>query len=104
MERNFSEERKYEIAKKKVKQEKGFYVHLIVYVLVNLFLILSRVVSGGGWEVFAEWHSYSTAIFWGIGIAFHAFNVFGLDFFLGKNWEERKIREKMEQDKREFWE
>ena len=104
METKYSEEQKYLRAKKRVKSIKGFYVHLVVYILVNGFILLSRALSNGGWEVFGEWQSYFTPLFWGIGLAFHAFHVFGMDFILGKNWEDRKIKEYMEKDKREFWE
>ena len=38
MEKNFIEEREYIAAKKKVKKIKGFYIHFLVYVLVNIFI------------------------------------------------------------------
>jgi len=104
MKENYSEEQKYLRAKKKIKSIKGFYVHLTVYLLVNAFLLIARALSGGGWEVFWEFNSYSTILFWGIGLAFHAFGVFGMDFILGKSWEDRKIKELMDKDKRTFWE
>ena len=98
MRNNNIEEQKYIRAKKKVKSIKGFYVHLMVYLLVNAFIFLSRAMSEGYWEGFWEWQSYSTALFWGIGLAFHAFGVFGMDIFLGKNWEDKKIREIMDKE------
>lgn len=99
------EEQKYIRAKKKVKAIKGFYVHLTVYLLVNAFLIITRAFSDGdGWNEFWQWQTYNTAIFWGIGIVFHAFNVFGMNFLLGSNWEERKIKDIMDKDKRDLWE
>ena len=104
MENSNLEEQKYIRAKKKVKAIRGFYVHLTVYLVVNAFLILSRVFTGGGFSDFWQWQTYNTAVFWGIGIVFHAFNVFGMNFLLGKNWEERKIKEIMDKDKQEFWE
>ena len=103
MEDQYIKEQKYIRAKKKVKSIKGFYIHLMVYLIVNGFLILSQSLSGGGWEVFWEWQSYSTAIFWGIGLVFHAFGVFGMDILLGKEWEDRKIKELMDKDKRDTW-
>jgi len=81
METNYTEDQKYLRAKKKVKSIKGFYVHFMVYLLVNAFILLSRALSGGGWEVFWEWQSYSTALFWGIGVAFHVFGVLEWIFF-----------------------
>ncbi len=104
MENKNFEEQKYIKAKKKVKAIKGFYVHLTVYLIVNAFLIISRMFYGGGYDDLWEWQTYNTAIFWGIGLAFHAFNVFGMGFLLGKDWEDRKIKEYMDKDKREFWE
>lgn len=104
MENKNFEEQKYIKAKKKVKAIKGFYVHITVYLIVNAFFIISRMFSGGGYDNLWEWQTYNTAIFWGIGILFHAFNVFGMGFLLGKNWEDRKIKEYMDKDKREFWE
>jgi hypothetical protein len=104
MENKYTEEQKYLRAKKKVKSIKGFYVHLMVYILVNGFILLSEALSEGGWRIFWEWQSYSTMIFWGIGLAFHAFGVFGMDFILGKSWEDRKINEFMNKDKQQFWE
>lgn len=104
MENSNLEEQKYIRAKKRVKSIKGFYVHLTVFIIVNAFLLISSAVSYGGWKIFWEWQSYNTLIFWGIGIVFHAFNVFGMKFLLGKDWEERKIKEIMDKDKKEFWE
>jgi hypothetical protein len=104
MENNHLEEQKYLRAQKRVKAIKGFYVHLIVYIIVNLFLILLMAIPSGNWHVFFEWQAYSTAVFWGIGLLFHAFNVFGLTFLLGKSWEDKKIKEFMDKDKKEFWE
>jgi hypothetical protein len=104
MENSNLEEQKYIRAKKKVKAIKGFYVHLVVYVLVNAFLIITRAFSDGGWDNFWQWQTYNTAIFWGVGIVFHAFNVFGMGFILGSSWEEKKIKEIMYKDKRDLWE
>jgi len=104
MENSNLEEQKYLRAKKRVKAIKGFYVHFTVYLIVNAFLLLMQAFSEGGWEIFWEWNSYSTLIFWGIGVAFHAFNVFGFEYIFGKSWEERKIKEIMDKDKKNYWE
>ncbi len=39
MERNYNEREQYESAKKRVKEIKEFYSHLLAYVVVNLFLM-----------------------------------------------------------------
>lgn len=106
MERSNLEEKNYIRAKKRVKSIKGFYSHLAIYLGVNLFLILLRIISDDGLEELWDWTTYNTAIFWGIGIIFHALNVFGMGFLLGSSWEEKKIEEIMNKDKekKEFWE
>jgi hypothetical protein len=94
---NPSDERYY-LAYKRVKRIKGFYIHLLVYVLVNLF-ILGRKYYDDGSVNFYDWDTFSTPIFWGIGIIAHASSVFGKDLFFSDNWEERKIKEYMEKEK-----
>jgi hypothetical protein len=39
---------------------------------------------------------YWVTIFWGIGVIWHAISVYGK---LGKNWEDKKIKEIMEKEK-----
>mgnify|MGYP000093002182 CR=1 FL=1 len=90
----------YYMAYKKVKRIKGFYVHFIVYVFVNLFLIVNRRFEAHTNEVFFQLQTYATAFFWGIGLLAHGMSVFSKDFFFGPSWEEKKIRKYMEKDKR----
>lgn len=95
---------RYNLAYKRVKRIKGFYVHLIVYLIVNTFIIISssnRSLIGD--EMFWRWETFSTALFWGIGLIAHGLSVFGRNIFFGQNWEEKKIQELMEKEKREQW-
>jgi hypothetical protein len=86
------EETSYQRVKKRVEELKGFYTHLAVYLVVNLGLFLIDLASDGGWWFF--W----PLIGWGVGLAIHAFVVFGIEGPLGRGWEERKIRELMERE------
>ena len=84
---------KLENAKKQVKRMKGFYIHAIVYICVNLMIIVSNsLVAQNGFE---DANGYMTALFWGFGLLAHAMSVFAPDFIMGRNWEERKIQEYM---------
>lgn len=86
----------YERAKKHVGDLRGWYIHVLVYVLVNLGLILLDLILGDG----LQW-AYWPLLGWGIGLAIHS-AVFWLDAGpLGRQWEDRKIRELMERDERE---
>ena len=93
-------------AKKQVKELKGFYVHLIIYILINIIIttttVMARMNGGESFnEAFFNFTSFSTAIFWGIGLAFHAAKVFNYNPFFSKDWEERQIRKYAEQDKKD---
>lgn len=106
MEANYSETERYKAARKRVKEIKGFYVHLLVYVLVNLFLILGSFRDGNLMERVTDPANYITAGLWGIGLLAHAASVFGGGLILGRRWEEKKIAEYLEKEKREMkkWE
>ena len=92
-------------AKKRVAELKGFYVHMVVYILVNIFIIISTVVArmrgGEGLsDALFNFGTFATAFFWGLGLAFHAAKVFSFNPFFNKEWEERQIQKYMEEDKR----
>lgn len=96
---------KYDLAYKKVKRIKGFYTHLVIYILVNSFIILSTYNQAFiADENFWEWSNFNTMIFWGIGLLAHGLSVFGRNLFFGSDWEEQKIKEIMEKDKGTKWE
>lgn len=96
---------RYELAYKRVKRIKGFYVHLLIYFLVNSFIILSRYNEDSiGDANFWEWQNWNTVFFWGIGVLAHGLSVFGGNLFFGTNWEQNKIQKIMEKEKREKWE
>jgi hypothetical protein len=101
---NFNPDTRYELAYRRVKRIKGFYVHALVYVLVNGFTIISeynKELLGNGVS-FVE--TFSTAFFWGIGLLAHGLTVFGRNLFLSSDWEEKKIKEFMDKDKNQKWE
>lgn len=90
---------RYREAEKKVKKIKGFYIHLMVYFFVNIFSIVSEAITAKPGEKFWEWDLLILPSLWGIGVAVHGLSVFLPAFILGKNWEEKKIRELMEKNK-----
>lgn len=99
------ENEKYKQAKKKVKEIKGFYTHLTVYILVNIFLILlnTGLFSRGTFDLdLSSWSDFSTPFFWGIGLFFHGLYVYQDSFGFLKNWEQRKIKEFMEKEDEEI--
>jgi hypothetical protein len=102
---NFNRDERYEIAAKRVKRIKGFYVHLLVYILVNIFIIAANSMNNSNNDpLFWSWQTFSTAFFWGIGLVVHSLSVFGKNLFFSSNWEEKKIQEFMDKDKSQKWE
>jgi hypothetical protein len=101
----FNQDSQYDIAYKKVKRIKGFYVHALVYVLVNAFIIISSFNRNlFNHEGFLNWETFSTALFWGIGLMAHGLSVFGKNILFGTNWEQKKIQEFMDKEKSQKWE
>ena len=80
-------------AKKRVENLKAFYIHLTVYILVNLMLFFINISSDSS----KLWFLYPLGG-WGIGIVIHGLTTFPFGIF-GKEWEERKIKKYMEKDK-----
>lgn len=80
----------YERAVKRVKELKGFYGNLISYCIVIPFLVIINLITSPK-EIWFYWPMLG----WGIGVVAHAMNTFAI----GKNWEEKKIREIMNNQK-----
>ena len=80
----------YERAHKRVKKIKSFYANLISYCIVIPFLVIFNLITSPNHLWF-----YLPMLGWGIGIVAHGMTVFAI----GKNWEDRKIKELMEKEK-----
>lgn len=82
-------------AKKRVKAKKAFYQHLMSYAIVNSFLFILNMITSPGylWFVFPM-------LGWGVGLAFHYVDVFGIPGFdiLSKEWEDREIERELRQN------
>lgn len=89
---------KYIQARKHVEKLKEFYYNLLSYCLVIPFLIFINL------KTVPQFHWFWFPIFgWGIGLAFHAMSVFFEGGRFGRDWEQRKIQEFMEQEERKKW-
>lgn len=65
-----------------------------MYIVINLGLFLLNFFTSRG-----EWWFFWPLMGWGISLIFHALGVFVFSRFPGKQWEDRKIKELMDQDK-----
>ncbi len=101
----YNPDERYNLAYKRVKRIKGFYFHLMVYLIFNGFIIIANSnESIPGNHIFWSWENFSTALFWGIGLLAHGLSVFGRNIFFGQNWEEKKIKEFMDKENKKTWE
>ena len=87
-------QQRYDRARARVQAVKGFYLHGVAFVVVNIALFALNALLGEGW-----WF-YWPLIGWGIGLGLHGFSVFGFGGGgpWGREWEERKTQEIMDKE------
>lgn len=85
---------KYLSAKKRVSQLKAFYTTLMLYIIfISMLAGLNYYVNQ--WR--NPWFLWA-AFGWGIGLFFQAMKVFNNTLFFGKDWEQRKMKQFMEEE------
>ena len=88
----YIEDKRYEKAKERVQEIKGFFGNLLAYCIVIPFLAwINYRTTDFPWVLFP-------ALGWGIGLVTHGMEAYGYNPLWGRRWEERKIKEFMEQD------
>jgi len=86
-------DKRYQKAKERVESIKGFYGNLTAYCIVIPFLIwLNFKSTSFPWAIFP-------ALGWGFGLLMHGMEAYSYNPLWGKNWEEKKIKELMDNDK-----
>ena len=94
--------KKYDRAKKRVKEIKGFYTHVRIFAFINILVFVARffvlprlefIPDDEGFVNWLNWNTYLMPLFWGLGLGIHAICVFGKRFKPFQDWEERKIEE-----------
>ena len=84
---------RYASAKRRAEELQGYYIHLIVYVLVNAGLFAINALTRG--EDGAWWFYWPLAG-WGIGLLIHtAVTYLGV---FSEDWRERKARQILERE------
>ena len=94
METNYQDQERYLKAQKKVYEIKMFYENLFSYIGVNIILIIINLLTSPQYLWF-----FWPLLSWEIGVIFHAMSVFNYLPFLGKDWEERKLKAFIEEEK-----
>jgi uncharacterized ion transporter superfamily protein YfcC len=75
-----------ERALKRLKKRRDFRAHILVYILVNAFLVVIWAVTSGGffWPIFP-------IVGWGIGVVMN-----GWDVYFGDDFSEEDIEKEIE--------
>ncbi|MFA7687182.1 MAG: histidine kinase [Moheibacter sp.] len=80
-------------AKRRVEELQGFYWNLASYAIINIFFLFLDLRDGN-----LEW-AFWPLLGWGIGVAFHAVEVFGM--FNSASWKDRQVQKELERRKKE---
>src|SRR5687767_11803993 len=86
------QDERYVRARKRVEQLKGFYVHLSVYLVVNIGLFVINMITSPDTMWF-----YWSAIGWGIAVAVHGATLAFSGPF-GNDWTDRKVEQMVARD------
>lgn len=89
-----NKENRYLRAKDQVAEIKKFYTGIFFYVVVIGFLAGLNYYNNEWRYMWFLWPAFG----WGIGMVFQAAKAFRWMPFMNKNWEERKIKELMDQE------
>lgn len=81
-------------AKEKVAKLRSFYRHATIYGIFCIVFIWLNIQGGSNfpWAIFP-------IIGWGFGVLGHASETFEFNFFFGRDWEDRKIKEMMDNER-----
>lgn len=95
----------YIMAKHKTEKLKRFYVHLTIFLIINIGLITFKVIRNMNYgetliDALVDWSAFTTPIIWGVFLLIHAFSVFGPNLILGRDWEESKLKEFMKEEEK----
>ena len=74
------------LALARVRELKGFYMHVVQYVVIIAFLAVVNLLTSPRY-LWVGW----AALGWGLGLAMHGLRVFDKIPFLNGNWEKRAV-------------
>jgi len=88
------DDRLYEAAKRRAEAIQGFYIHLLVYAVVNAGLFAINALTRGA---DGSWWFYWALAGWGIGLVIHATTLLRV---FSPEWAERRAQAMVDRSKR----
>jgi len=94
-EKNILENELRELAKKRVRKVRNFYIHLLIYLIATAFYVLQYFGIATNFSPLGPFPSY-LLIIWTVIIVVEALTIFMTEVVFGKQWEARNIRKIIE--------
>ena len=86
-----SQREQYEYARQRINQKKNLMRHFIVFLVGSILLIIINPILGYGNETFfQDWFVWAILI-WTFIFLVHLLNVFVMNSFMGKEWEDQQL-------------
>lgn len=94
-----------ELAKKRVKELKDFYIHLFIYV-IGVTIYVLKTYYGVPFNFFPiRYINWFVMAIWTFFLAMQAFQIFFSEIVFGKKWEQKKIKEILsKKSEKQTWE
>lgn len=80
----------YEYARRRIKQKKNLFRHFILFLAGSVLFIVLNLFLDIGNEYVKNWYIWAILI-WFFFLIIHTLNVFLLNSFMGKEWENRQL-------------
>lgn len=81
----------YEYARKRIKQKKGLMRHFIIFLVGAVLLLVINLVLKKGEDFFIKDWAVWAVLLWSFLLLIHMFNVFIMNKFMGKEWENEQL-------------
>ncbi len=102
---NIAEKELLELAKKKVKKRKDFYIHLFIYTIGISFWLLKRYTDAPLNFFPIRYINWFVMSIWTVAIVFQAIELLISEVVFGKKWEDNKVKSILEdKSKKQTWE
>lgn len=94
-----------EMAKKRVKKIKDFYIHLFIYIIGVIFFLL-KTYGSVKFDFFpVKFINWFVMSIWTVVIGIQMIELFFAEIIFGKKWEEKKIKQIMNKEtEKQTWE
>jgi amino acid permease len=81
----------YDYARKRIKQKKGLMRHFIVFLVGSVLMLIINLVLKEGEDFFIPDWSVWAVLLWTFILLINVFNVFVMNRFMGKEWENQQL-------------